>query len=213
MKAREEHANSVACVKRRKLKVGFHHGKLKILPVDFAFPRMTTNQLVLNWLVGNITNNLPPYCALSGTDFGHDKRLHKSFHEMKILMRYIECVARRHNCWIENNRDRTNENVNRMWEKIGNGFVIDPFMKKSARRKETSWKTVYNRLALAKGFSKKGRTIYTNNPKEIIPIVEVRPLLLESKTLHKLQHQMMLQRQVYQPLLLESKTCLHKMQQ
>ena len=172
LKAREEHANSVACVKMRKLKVGFHHGKLTILPVDFSFPRMTTNQLVLNWLVGNIKKNFPPYCALSGTDFGHDKRLHKSFHEMKILMRYIECVARRHNCWIENNRDRTNENVNRMWEKIGNRFVIDPFMKKSTRRKETSWKTVYNRLALAKEFSKKGRTIYTNNPKEIIPIVE-----------------------------------------
>ena len=54
LKAREEHANSVACVKIRKLKVGFHHGKLTILPVDFSFPRMTTNQLVLNWLVGNI---------------------------------------------------------------------------------------------------------------------------------------------------------------
>lgn len=49
LKSREEHKNSVACVKRRKLKVGFHHGKLTILPVDFSFPRMITNQLVLNW--------------------------------------------------------------------------------------------------------------------------------------------------------------------
>ena len=173
LKASKEHANSVACVKRRRLKVGYHHGKLTILPPDFAFPRMTTHQLVLNWLVGNLKKNLPPYSALSATDVSHDKRLHKPYHEMKILMRYIECVARRQNCWVHNNKDCTNENVNNMWEEIGNRFIIDPFAKKkSGRRKETSWKTVYNRLALAKEFSRKGRTIYTNNPKEIVPIVE-----------------------------------------
>jgi len=82
----------------------------------------------------------------------------------------MECVARCHSCWIENNKDRTNENVNDMWERIGNRFIIDPFRKTSGRRKEMSWKTIYNRLAIAKEFSKKGRTIYTNNPKDIIPI-------------------------------------------
>jgi len=94
---------------------------------------------------------------------------------MQILMRYIECVARRHSCWIENNKDCTNGNVNDMWERIGNRFIIDPFGKTSGRRKETSWKTSYNRLAFAKEFSKKGRTIYTKNPKDIIPIAVERP--------------------------------------
>jgi len=75
LKAREEHTNSVAFMKRRILKAGFHHGKLTMLPVDFAFPRTTTNQLVLNWLVGNMKKNLPPsYSALSGMDFGHRTR-------------------------------------------------------------------------------------------------------------------------------------------
>jgi len=101
---------------------------------------MTTNQLVLNWLVGNMKKKLPPYSALLGKDFAYDKRLHGPIHEMEIFMKYIECVARCHSCWIENNRDRTNENVNDMWEKIGNRFIIDPFQKKSGRRKETPGK-------------------------------------------------------------------------
>jgi len=64
LKSREEHKNSVACVKKRKLKVGFHHGKLTILPVDFSFPRMTTNQLVLNWLVGNAKKTAFALCFI-----------------------------------------------------------------------------------------------------------------------------------------------------
>jgi len=64
LKSREEHKNSVECVKRRKLKVGFHHGKLTILPVDFSFPSMTTNQLVLNWLVGNVKKTASVLCFI-----------------------------------------------------------------------------------------------------------------------------------------------------
>ena len=175
LKSREEHKNSIAVMKKRKLKVGFHHGKLTILPVDFSFPRMTMHQLVLNWLVGNVKKNQPPYCALSAKEFGHDKRLHLPFCEMRVIMKYVECVARRHSCWIEKNVDRTNKNVNDMWDKIGNRFIIDPFRKKGGRRKETSWKTIYNRLAIAKEFSRKHRTIYTDNPKDIIPIAVLRP--------------------------------------
>ena len=170
LKSREEHKNSIAIMKKRKLKVGFHHGKLTILPVNFSFPRMTMNQLVLNWLVGNVEKNQPPYCALSAKDFGHDKRLHGPFCEMRMLMKYVECVARRHSCWLEKNVDRTNKKVTEMWDFIGNRFIIDPFRKKGGRRKETSWKTIYNRLSLANEFSRKHRTIYTNNPKDIIPL-------------------------------------------
>ena len=169
MKTREHREKSTELVKKRKLKVGFHHGKLTILPPDFVWPKMTTQQLVINWMVGNFKENIPPYCALTVTDVVHAKRLYKPFHEMKILMRYIECVARRQNCWIINLKDRNHRNVIRMWEKIGNKFIIDPFAKKIGRRKETSWKTVYNRLALAKEFSKSS-SIYKKNPKEIIPI-------------------------------------------
>ena len=171
LKAREEQEKSAAVVKTRKLKVGYHHGKLTILPPNFAWPRMTTHQLVVNWLVGNVSKNLPPYCALSIKDVSHEKRLHKPFHEMKILMRYIECVARRQNCWVHNIQERTHQQVNNMWEKIGNKFIIDPFSKKTGRKKEISWKTVYNRLALAKEFSKSS-SIYTKDPKSIVPIAE-----------------------------------------
>jgi len=94
---------------------------------------------------------------------------------MRILMKYVECVARRHSCWIEKNKDRTNKNVNDMWERIGNRFIIDHFRKTSGKRKETLWKTIYNRLSLAKEFLKEGRTIYTQNPKDIIPIAVERP--------------------------------------
>ena len=54
---------------------------------------------------------------------------------------------------------------------IGNRFIIDPFAKTSGRKKETFWKTVYNRLTLAKEFSKSS-SIFTKYSKDIVPIVE-----------------------------------------
>ena len=151
LKAREEHKNSVTCVNRKRLKVGYHHGKLAILPLDFAFSRMTTNQLVLNWLVGNVKKNLPLYCALSPTNVAHNKKLRKAYHEMKIVMRYIECIARRQNCWLHTIRDCTNENMNNMWEEIGNRFIIDPFSKK---KRETKRNILENSIQQA-GFGKR----------------------------------------------------------
>ena len=40
-------------LKKRKLTVGFHHGRLQVVPVYWTFPNMTINQLIDNWFIGN----------------------------------------------------------------------------------------------------------------------------------------------------------------
>ena len=50
-------------LQKRKLKVGFHHGTLNPLPVDWKFSSMTSLQLVHNWFMGDLNRNIPP-CAL-----------------------------------------------------------------------------------------------------------------------------------------------------
>jgi len=61
-KEREASNNAVAA---RKYTLGFHHGRLNPLPADFQWPKMTTQQLCINWLVGNRLDNIPPFCTLS----------------------------------------------------------------------------------------------------------------------------------------------------
>jgi len=58
-----------------------------------------------------------------------------------------------------------------MWEKIGNRFVIDPFTKNLGEERKRPGKPFTTGWLWQKNSPKK-HTIYTNNPKEIIPIVE-----------------------------------------
>ena len=148
--------------------MGYCHGKLTALPADFAFPKgMTSQQLVLNWYAGSIKQNIPPYGALTGIDFSHNKSMRRQFCEMRIFMKYFECVARKHGAWIDNIRDRIPENVKNMWNRIGHKHIIQPFTKDGGRVHDICWKSVYNRLWLAKEFSKES-TVYVKNPKTIV---------------------------------------------
>ena len=59
-------------VKRRKLTMGFHNGRLQVLPVYWRFPRMTGKQLVENWFAGNTEEKIPLYALLK---FNHAKHI------------------------------------------------------------------------------------------------------------------------------------------
>jgi len=134
---------------KEKIKGRFPSWEIYHIACRFFFSQNDSESISFELVSRECKKKQPPwYCALLGKDFVHDKRLHGPFCEMQILMKYVECVARRHSCWIEKNNDRTKKNVNDMWERIGNRFIIDPFRKTSGRRKETSWKTIYNGLAI-----------------------------------------------------------------
>ena len=170
LKSKQSRESADASIKKRRYTMGYCHGKLTALPADFAFPKgMTSQQLVLNWYAGSIKQNIPPYGALTGIDFSHNKSMRRRFCEMRIFMKYFECVARKHGAWIDNIRDRTPENVKNMWNRIGHKHIIQPFTKDGGRVHDICWKSVYNRLSLAKEFSKES-TVYVKNPKTIVPV-------------------------------------------
>ena len=79
-------------VKKRKFTIGLHHGRLNPLPADFKFPSMTLQQLVVNYLLGDSGNNVPPYVLLSPDYFWHHKPDMKSLSMMKVLMKYVRKV-------------------------------------------------------------------------------------------------------------------------
>ena len=106
---------------------------------------------------------------------------------MKIVMRYIECVARRQNCWLHTIRDRTNENVNNMWEEIGNRFIIDPFSKKTGEEKKHPGKQYTTGWLWQKNSPKKAELSTLTIQKKLFLLLNVHPLLPELKTLHKSQ--------------------------
>ena len=53
----------VDCVslQKRKLTVGFHHGRLQVVPVYWTFSNMTIKQLIENWSIGNERENILPF--------------------------------------------------------------------------------------------------------------------------------------------------------
>ena len=57
--------------KKRKFTVGYHHGKLNILPYTYQFPPMTFSQMILNWFLGSVSDNLPPLWTLSSKEVKH----------------------------------------------------------------------------------------------------------------------------------------------
>ena len=43
----------------------YHHGKLNVLPSNYQFPQMTCSQLVVNWLLVSVSENVPNIWTLS----------------------------------------------------------------------------------------------------------------------------------------------------
>ena len=60
-------------LKKRKLTVGFHHGRLQVVPVSWKFPNMTIKQLIDNWFIGNEREKIPPFAVLHFNHVAHIK--------------------------------------------------------------------------------------------------------------------------------------------
>ena len=91
---RKEHATSVDLVKKRRYRVGQHHGRLNILPRDYTFTPMTPSQLVQNWLLGSERHNVPPLGLLDSKDVQHLRGGNKVLQKMKAVMRIGEDGSR-----------------------------------------------------------------------------------------------------------------------
>ena len=152
-KQKEYNDKTKQVVKKRKFTVGFHHGKLSPLPATFKWPKMTTFQLCVNWLIGNVEESIPPYCTLTRPMLSHDQKLCSQFPSMRVFMRYIECAARREEVWVEKTSDWTYDKVFAMWNKVADKYIFDVYAKDGNRKKALSWKTLYNKMLKQNAFN------------------------------------------------------------
>ena len=134
--------------------MGYHNGKLQVLPVYWDFPNLTIRQLIENWFVGHIQEKVPPYALLENNHVAHIKTEKNKkagmgkLRMMRFVMRKIKMYAEYEGCWSENKEEWTVEFASTMWEKIGDKHINPNFS--GARRAEASWKTVYNNMVKKK---------------------------------------------------------------
>ena len=79
--------------KKRKLTVGFHHGRLQVVPVYWTFTNMTIKQLIDNWFIGNEREKIPPFSVLQFNHVAHIKTA-KSAMSGKSKLRQMRSVMK-----------------------------------------------------------------------------------------------------------------------
>ena len=94
-------------LKKRKLTVGFHHGRLQVVPVYWTFPKMTIKQLIDNWFIKNERENILLFAVLQLYHVAHIKtaksaRSGKSkLRQMGSVMKVLKKYAIQEGCWSD----------------------------------------------------------------------------------------------------------------
>ena len=78
MKKAQENKTVEHIMKKQRFTIGLQDGKMTPLPPNFSFPKMNTQQLVVNWLLGNVEANLPPYQTFHRSHLMHNTSDRKS---------------------------------------------------------------------------------------------------------------------------------------
>ena len=154
---RRARERAAATVKKRKLKVGYHHGKLNPLTSTFQFAPMTSLQLIQNWFIGDLNRNIPPLYSLDSKHVEFmvngkgGKRGNQVRNKMVSFMRIVEKEALLKHVWVEKQCDWTHHSVIRMWDAISQDFTTKYCQTK--RKKELKWSTVYSNMSTANAFN------------------------------------------------------------
>ena len=149
----------VSSVRKRQLKVGFHHGTLNPLPVDWKFASMTSLQLVHNWFIGDLRRNIPPLRTLTSKNVAYIKGGNYTRLKMKCFMSVVEKEARQKQVWVQNHSSWDYCAITEMWDAIKEDFTAK--YGKTKRKKELAWTSVYANMSKAKAFGNR-RNIANN---------------------------------------------------
>ena len=84
---------------KKKFTVSYHHGRLNVLPSNYQFPRMPCSRLIVNWLLGSVSENVPPPWTLSSKEVKHIKNGMRMWNIMKCFMSEVKKVAIEKVCW------------------------------------------------------------------------------------------------------------------
>ena len=60
-------------MEKRKFTMKYHNGKLNVLPSNYKFLPMTFSQVTVNWWLGSVYNNVPPFCNIMSDEVKHKK--------------------------------------------------------------------------------------------------------------------------------------------
>ena len=60
--------------KKRKFMMGYHHGKLNVLPYNHLFPPMNCYHVIVNWLLSSVSENVPHFWTLISNEVKHINR-------------------------------------------------------------------------------------------------------------------------------------------
>ena len=143
-------------ISSRRLRMGFHHGRLQVLPPKWTFPKMNIKLLVDNWYIGNKKECVPPLKLLEPLHVQHlgTSRNKNSgrvkLRQMKCVMNQIEEYAKTEGIYEGDPSKWTSEYTTKLWETIGDKYINSRF--RSNRAVEMSWKTLYNKMLKANIF-------------------------------------------------------------
>ena len=79
--------------------VGFHHGRLQVVPVYWTYPNMIIKQLIVNWFIENEREKIPPFAVLQFNHVVHietakSARSGKSkLRQMRSMMKVVKKYA------------------------------------------------------------------------------------------------------------------------
>ena len=107
-------------MKHWKLTVGYHHGKLTPLSLNWKYPKMNLVQLIQMWLMGCPADGVAALRYLDSSQVGHfDKEGHK-LSQMRRVMRVIQHFACRRGIWKPNNAKEywNGKTVTTLWNEV-----------------------------------------------------------------------------------------------
>ena len=145
-----------ALLSSRRLRMGYHNGRLQVLPPKWTFPTMNIKQLVDNWYVGSKKHCVPPLKLLEPLHVQHLGTTHNKNHgrvklrQMKMIMTKFEEYATTEGVYDGNPAKWTSEYCTKLWEAVGDKYINSRF--RGNRTVEMSWKTLYNKMQKAKMF-------------------------------------------------------------
>ena len=112
-------------MKKIKFTVGYHHGKLNVLPYNYYFPPMTCSPLIVNCLPGSLYNNVPLLWNFSSKKVTHINNGVRMWNIMKGFMYEVNRLAIDKVCCKSKIKDWGYMSSINVWGNMQNGHKIN----------------------------------------------------------------------------------------